>query len=123
MSEFGKQLRDRRKAKGMTIKALAEAIGCSAVYVSEVERGTRPPFQRARVEAACKALGLFAHTARSLLVTAARDRVNDDDAETLTDWAFLQGMDSALGEVRVAESLEAAVTTIEAEMNELKRAS
>jgi len=36
---IGRQIRDLRKAKGITISAMAETIGKSVGYVSQVERG------------------------------------------------------------------------------------
>lgn len=35
----GAQIRDLRKAKGMTLQALADAVGKSVGYVSQIERG------------------------------------------------------------------------------------
>jgi transcriptional regulator with XRE-family HTH domain len=36
---IGRQIRDLRKAKGITLQAMAESIGRSVGYVSQVERG------------------------------------------------------------------------------------
>lgn len=53
----GEQIRDLRKAKGMTITALAEAIGRSVGYVSQVERNISPvPIDR--IKEFAEALGV-----------------------------------------------------------------
>lgn len=45
----GEQIRDLRKAKGMTIAGLAEIIGCSVGYISQIERNiTSVPVDRLR---------------------------------------------------------------------------
>ena len=41
--QFGKEVRRRRKADGMTIEELAERAGLSTNYVGAVERGDRDP--------------------------------------------------------------------------------
>jgi len=44
--EFGAFLRARRQAARISVRRLAEAIGVSHVYLSEVERGKRAPLPR-----------------------------------------------------------------------------
>ena len=46
-SAFGKYIRDRRMLAELTIRKVAEGLGISAVYLGEVERGLRPPLNRA----------------------------------------------------------------------------
>ena len=40
---FGDELRRLRRTAGLTLKDLADEIGCTIVYVSDVERGRRNP--------------------------------------------------------------------------------
>ena len=40
---LGKRLREARNAKGLTQEKLAEKIGSSYVYISEIERGNKMP--------------------------------------------------------------------------------
>ena len=47
-SAFGKYIRDRRMLAELTLRNVAEGLGISAVYLGEVERGLRPPLNRAR---------------------------------------------------------------------------
>jgi transcriptional regulator with XRE-family HTH domain len=42
-SLFGEELRRLRRAKEMSLADLSDAIGCSIVYTSDVERGKRNP--------------------------------------------------------------------------------
>ncbi len=44
---FGRDVRDLRKARGLTIARLAELTGLSIGYLSEIERGVSIPSQRA----------------------------------------------------------------------------
>ncbi|WP_026785121.1 helix-turn-helix domain-containing protein [Pleomorphomonas koreensis] len=41
MTPFGARLRDLRQARGMTMKAMAAAIGVSPAYLSALEHGKR----------------------------------------------------------------------------------
>lgn len=41
---FGNAVRDARKAKGISLRTLAETLGYSAPFVSDVEHGKRKPF-------------------------------------------------------------------------------
>lgn len=41
MTPFGRRLRDLRARKGVTMKAMAEAIGVSPAYLSALEHGHR----------------------------------------------------------------------------------
>ena len=54
--EFGERIREARNAKGLSITALAEHLGVTKVYVSDVERGRRAPFSLARIKQVSDAL-------------------------------------------------------------------
>ncbi|HAF81451.1 MULTISPECIES: helix-turn-helix transcriptional regulator [Brevundimonas] len=43
---FGRNVRRARQKKGMTIEALADAVGLSYSYMGELERGKRNPTLR-----------------------------------------------------------------------------
>lgn len=45
MSDFGKLIRAKRVAAGMSLRQFADRLGKSHVFVGEVERGTRPAFK------------------------------------------------------------------------------
>ena len=56
---FGRNVRLTRQKRGLTIEALADAVGLAYSYVGEIERGRRNP-TLAVVEKIGKALGVQA---------------------------------------------------------------
>ena len=42
-TDFGRNVRARRRAKGITLEAFAHDVGLSYSYVGELERGRRNP--------------------------------------------------------------------------------
>lgn len=56
VSDFGENVRRARRAKGMTLEALAHDVGLAYSYVGELERGRRNPTLKV-VERIAKALG------------------------------------------------------------------
>lgn len=44
-NDFGRYIRARRVAYGVSLRSAAKALGVSAVYLGEVERGVRPPMR------------------------------------------------------------------------------
>lgn len=89
---FGEYLRGRRRAARLSLRELAGAMGCSIVYVSDIERGKRPPPTDLRkLEAAAALLG---ENLRELRRRAVRDRgyviirvdgMGDTDLDLLLD--------------------------------------
>ncbi|MEI9968611.1 MAG: helix-turn-helix transcriptional regulator [Terracidiphilus sp.] len=55
---FGELIRTSRRRLNKSLQDVANAIGVSAVYVSEVERGKRPPFTAERLPALSRVLEL-----------------------------------------------------------------
>lgn len=55
-NKFGELLRQKRLAKGLTLRKFAEQLGVSPTYVSGVENGTLPPPTFDRIEAISKIL-------------------------------------------------------------------
>lgn len=55
---FGELIRKSRRANNKSLQAVADALNVTAVYVSEVERGKRPPFVTTRLPALAQALNL-----------------------------------------------------------------
>lgn len=55
-NRFGGLLREKRLAKGLTLRKFAEQLGVSPTYVSGVENGTLPPPTFDRIEAVSKLL-------------------------------------------------------------------
>ena len=50
MARFGNLIEKCRLEADKTLDSVANLLGVSAAYVSEVELGKRPPFNRARIE-------------------------------------------------------------------------
>lgn len=55
-STFGKNVRNARHVKGLTLEALAHEVGLAYSYIGELERGRRNPTLKV-VERVAKALG------------------------------------------------------------------
>lgn len=54
--QFGKYLRRQRVDADVSLRAAAKAVGVSAVYFGEVERGVRPPLKEERWDALIRAI-------------------------------------------------------------------
>ena len=46
---FGEKIREARSEKGISLTELAKQLGVTKVYVSDVERGRRAPFNLKRI--------------------------------------------------------------------------
>ena len=55
--EFGERVREIRTERGLSITALADHLGVTKVYVSDVERGRRAPFSLTRIKQVSDVLG------------------------------------------------------------------
>jgi transcriptional regulator with XRE-family HTH domain len=55
---FGELIRTSRRRLDKSLQDVADALAVSAVYVSEVERGKRPPFTMERLPALSRVLEL-----------------------------------------------------------------
>jgi transcriptional regulator with XRE-family HTH domain len=55
---FGELIRASRRRLNRSLQDVADALGVSVVYVSEVERGKRPPFTVERLPALSRVLEL-----------------------------------------------------------------
>ena len=55
---FGTVVRSGREARGLSLSAIAKALGVTKVYVSDVERGLRAPFTREKLEKVAEVLEL-----------------------------------------------------------------
>jgi transcriptional regulator with XRE-family HTH domain len=64
---FGELIRASRRRLNKSLQDVADALGVTAVYVSEVERRKRPPFTMERLPALSRVLGLDLKT---LIATA-----------------------------------------------------
>lgn len=58
MNEFGEVLRRVRKEAGKTLADVADILGVSISYVSDVERGRRDPWASERIHQLARGLGV-----------------------------------------------------------------
>lgn len=70
-SLFGPALRKARKRAGQTIEQLSGTLGFSTTYLSDIERGLRPPLSGDKIVEAANECGVDPETLSS---PAARDR-------------------------------------------------
>jgi transcriptional regulator with XRE-family HTH domain len=54
--DFGRYVRSKRAAAGISLRSAARALNLSAVYLGEVERGVRPPLKEAHWDALIRAV-------------------------------------------------------------------
>jgi len=59
MTPFGQRLRELREARGLPLKAMAEALGVSPAYLSALEHGRRGRPTHAMVVAICAYLNII----------------------------------------------------------------
>jgi len=83
MSQFGDLIRSSRRTLGKSLQEVAEAIGVTAMYVSEVERGKRPPFVTERLPRLGRVLNI---DLKQLLTSAwTEKKMIDFDPSTSSD--------------------------------------
>lgn len=77
MNEFGQTLRNLREKAGFNLKKLADALGWSVVYLSDIERGRRNPPTTTKIADMVKIMNLDLDDYFELIDTACiqKDRV------------------------------------------------
>jgi transcriptional regulator with XRE-family HTH domain len=86
---FGELIRESRRRLNKSLQEVADALGVTAVYVSEVERRKRPPFTMERLPALSRVLGLDLKTLITTAWTEKKmiewdpDSVSDKQVEAL----------------------------------------
>lgn len=68
---FGSRFREARTAAGKTLGETARHLALAITYLSDVERGTRPPLSADRIQSACHFWGISPH---ELLASAAKQQ-------------------------------------------------
>jgi transcriptional regulator with XRE-family HTH domain len=72
--DFGELFRQERKRSGKRLGDVAGALGVAVTYLSDVERGTRPPLNADRIKVATAFMGTSTDTYSQLLRAAARQQ-------------------------------------------------
>ncbi len=82
MTPFGRRLRELRRAKGVTLKEMAAALGVSSAYLSALEHGHRGRPTRVRLHQICAYFNIIWNEAEELerLAALSRPRVVVDTA-------------------------------------------
>lgn len=73
-TKFGKLLRERRKAGKKTMGEVADTVGCTVSFVSDVELGRRKPFQAGDISKIARMIGATRDEELRLQMAAAHER-------------------------------------------------
>lgn len=74
---FGSFIRRKREENGFLLKDLAQRIGCTSVYLSEVELGRKAPPSQAKIDKIGKFLGIEGEFLRLLAIASKPSLVLD----------------------------------------------
>ena len=82
MTPFGRRLRELRRERGLSAKAMAAGLGVSPAYLSALEHGRRGRPNRRFVHGVCQYLGIIWDEAEALQALADRShpRITVDTA-------------------------------------------
>src|SRR5262245_4942537 len=72
--KFGELFRAERKRSGKTMGDLARQLSISVTFLSDVERGTRPPLSPDRIRRAAEVMGAMPKSVQDLLLAAQVER-------------------------------------------------
>jgi len=91
MASFGRYLRDLRVRTGMRMKTLADEMGWTSVYVSDIERGRRNPPSPENIVRIAEILGVDSSKLLDLANTEKKRVVLDldEDSPIRMDFALM----------------------------------
>lgn len=102
-ANFGEYIAKKRVEKGITLRKMADMLGCSAPFLSDVERDRRNPFEMDKLERLSQILGLDQEEKATMLDLAGKKR--NSVAPDLPDYIMQRGYVSAA--LRTARDLDA----------------
>lgn len=102
-ANFGEYIAKKRIEKGITLRKMADMLGCSAPFLSDVERDRRNPFELDKLELLSNILGLTPEEKATMLDLAGKKR--NSVAPDLPDYIMQHGYVSAA--LRTARDLDA----------------
>lgn len=73
-SKFGDFIAERRKARGIGLRTMADLMGISAAYWSDIEKGRRNPPAMDKIEEVARILELSQEEVEHIIDLAADDR-------------------------------------------------
>lgn len=91
MERFGRYLRELRERTGMRMKEMADEMGWTSVYISDIERGRRNPPSPAKIGKIAEILGV---DSKKLLDLANKERMRvvldlDEESPACMDFALM----------------------------------
>lgn len=102
-ANFREYIAKKRIEKGITLRKMADMLGCSAPFLSDVERDRRNPFELDKLELLSNILGLTPEEKATMLDLAGKKR--NSVAPDLPDYIMQHGYVSAA--LRTARDLDA----------------
>ena len=100
---FGAFLQRKREEKGITLRKMAEMLGFSAPFLSDVEKDLRNPPERAKLELIAQILGLTYEEQETMYNLAGKKR--DSVAPDLPE--YIMSRDYVAAALRTARDLDA----------------
>lgn len=116
-NSFGEFIKDKRVEKGITMRRMAELLGCSAPYLSDVEKDRRNPFDMEKLRRLSRILSLSRNEYELMLDLAGRSR--NSVAPDLPD--YIMNRDYVSAALRTARDLDAGEEEWKRFVEELKQ--
>lgn len=97
---FGELLKEIRISKGISLRTLAERLGVSASYASDVERGKRNPLSPEHLDKAALILNLSKEERDRLFDSAAQSKGDAVSADVILYAGEVKNVSAALRKAR-----------------------
>lgn len=104
MNKFGKFVTKRRKDKGLSLRKMADLVGFSPAYWSDIEKGRRNPPNIDKLEEIAEILNLSQEEKENMIDMASEDR--DEIPMDLPE--YIKGSELARTALRKAKQLNEA---------------
>jgi transcriptional regulator with XRE-family HTH domain len=117
MINFGEFIAQKRMERGLTLRRMAEDLGISAPYLTDVEKDRRYPFDPDKLELLAKLLGMTPEEKATMYDLAGKKR--NEVAPDLPD--YIKERDYVSAALRTARDLEAGEAEWLKFVEELKR--
>ena len=104
MNKFGKFITKRRKEKGLSLRKMADLVGFSPAYWSDIEKGRRNPPNIDKLEEIAEILNLSQEEKENMIDMASEDR--DEIPMDLPE--YIKGSELARTALRKAKQLNEA---------------
>ncbi len=105
---FGKFIEQKRKALGITLRGLADALGIAPAFMSDIEKGHRYPPNKEKLYAMAQILHLSTEDTNTMFDLAAGERENTVSPDLPE---YIMGHEKARIALRMARDAKATNTT------------